>query len=732
MAASKQTTHSVFEGTSRFYSASWLLLPLLCLLILARPAVADRPALLIEEEPAEEPADIDDAGFTLQLVEDEEREALAKITELLDQRDWANAFRMLTVLSEEQLRAISPTGDSRVYAPVRGQVQSRLISLDPEGLRAFRLYFDAQANELFDQVRRHPLPGSYDALTKLQQLLDRFYPTTVGAEAAALAGDLYFERGMFVRAERCWRMAVEHDQIAGPQRDALQVRRVLALLRVGDTAEAFDLFDQLRASYDELSMRVGGEQVDGLSMLGGMFDPKANINNAPKQENNEPALPTQDTQPVWQTKFLNPANQSRANAGSSRSYYRTPEDLRRFVPQVVADQQKVYFNWLEVVFALDRETGKIQWQTSYIKDTASQLPGRTTTNAGDPRNYNMTLADDVVLVTKPLLNNREPSFTLAALSKMTGQLIWSSQTRSDWGIDANGDASRQVSIIGEVAVAQGAAYAVIHRAGQADCFLRRFDPKTGAVDWTLKLGTATPIVFRYTQARRMPQPITLVNNDLLHVLVGGGILVTIDSPTGNIIWALQMDMPLDIELSKNGNRNYNAVADRIDNIRNPNGSGALVLHKGTLYAKQHLGDTLYAVNPRNGKVAWTKNALQHDAQLVGVDDQRVYLMDSIMRSYPLQEQKPAWDSSGSAGRPQHAGAIVGDERVMLFDGPALRLLDAKKGKPLGVFKPQGLLGTTGGNLYQFDDLLVCVDQTQITAFSLKSDTDQPEPQPAKP
>jgi len=671
------------------------------------------------------------AGFQLPLVDEDERELLNKLGERLDERDWANAFRVLTELDADQMQAIAPRGDSPVYAPIRGQVQRRLLALDPEGLRAFRLYFDAQANELYEQFKNHPLPGSYDALSRLQSLLDRFYATSIGGRAAALAGDMYFERGLFARAERSWRMAVEHDQTAGADRTQLQAKRVIALTRGGDDEAARQLAEQLLARYDKLPLAIGGESIDGLALLDRLLEDASPEAAPPATAATEPTLPAEDALPAWHLTFLDPASRSRAAAGNRNSYYRTPDDLKHFVPEVVADDQRVYFAWLEACFALDRQTGKMLWRSGSVRAVSEQLPQRITTNAGDPRNYNIALAGQTLLLTEPSTQGQDTAFSLVGLDTRTGQRRWSTAQRRDWRLGEDGDAGKRVSILGEIAIAHDAAYAMLHRVGESDCYLRRFNPETGEIDWTLKLGAADRIGFRYTQVNRMPQPRLLASDDLLHVLVGGGMLITVDATAGQIAWALRMDTPLDTELARQANNSRNTLADHIDRLANPNGSGALLMHRGTLYAKQHLGDTLFALAPRTGDLAWSADRLDADAKLVGVDDQRFYLMNEAIRGYKIDgEHDLAWNNARDTGRARHAGARLGDDRLLVMGDYRLSLLENESGDVVGRFRSDDYLGPSGGNLYRFGDLLVCIDATQITAYRLSppGNADQAERQ----
>lgn len=670
-------------------------------------------------------------GFQLPLTIDPTEDYLADFTELLNKAEWGKAFRLLTELSDEQMRAIAPTGDRLAFAPVREQVREQLLGLGPEGLRAYRLYFDAQANERFEAIQRHPLPGSDDQLELLQKLLDRFYATTVGARAAAMAGDLYFERGLFARAERSWALAVEHDQTDGGAIAGLQARRVLALARAGESEQAAALYAALRARYDALPIQVGGDRVDALAWLSGVVEPAGAAQDPPASARSLPLeLPDQAAGPLWHLRFFDRASQSRANS-TNNNYYRTPQDLKRLVPDVVADDQRVYFAYQGVAFALDRRTGKARWVTGgpgAVGEAAEQTGARMSNNAGDPRNYAIAQSADTLLVNTPRpTNDNNAYFELVGLDKRTGRERWRSTAVPGWGRLANsGDSSRPVSVLGEPLVADRAGYAVVHRAGSATCFLRRFDPDTGAIDWTLLLGTADPIVFQYTNVSRMPQPRMVANQGMLHVLIGSGVLVTVDTTDEHLKWAVQLDLPFGQSREDAPLHQRNGYTSRVEQFANPNGSGSLRLRGGVLYAKQHLGGTLYAIDPRRGEVLWRAGGLDPDAKLVGIDDKRFYLMDTAIRGYRIDgEHDLLWNNKRDTGRPIHAGALIAGDRIMILGDNRLKLIKTENGDPAGAYRDDDYLGSAGGNLYRFDDLLIAIDQTQVTAYPLGRNSDPP-------
>jgi len=273
-------------------------------------------------------------------------------------------------------------------------------------------------------------------MTKLQSLLDRFYATSIGGRASAMAGDVYFERGLFARAERAWRMAIEHDQVDSELANALQCKRVIALLRAVNPQKALNLYEELAARFDRLPMIVGGRQVEGLSLLADILKAESVETGDHDDSKSAPlTLPGPGSLPVWSLNFYDRASQAKGVINNSNSYYRTPLDLKYLVPPATADKDRIYLSWHSVPFAVDRQTGKIDWYVGSVRETASQLTRRVSTRASDPRNYSLALSNDILLYTKPVASKDNNSyFSLHALNKRTGDLAWSSSQRRDWQV----------------------------------------------------------------------------------------------------------------------------------------------------------------------------------------------------------------------------------------------------------------------------------------------------------
>ncbi|MEM9345722.1 MAG: PQQ-binding-like beta-propeller repeat protein [Planctomycetota bacterium] len=662
-------------------------------------------------------------GFSFVLADDDLQKQIAQLSKFIEKADWAKAFRLLTELNSDTLQAMVPLGREGQHVLVKEELQRQLLSLPPDGRRAFQLYFDGQAGEQFEKIKNHPLPGSDDQLIKTQALVDRLLASSVGGEAAVLLGDMYFERGLFNQADRCWGLALEQGSATGEAALALQAKRALAMQRAGKLNEAQSLYDGLSARYSQATIQAGGEKIDALAMIGQMLE--ASSAKGPVQDaNNKPMdlLPASDAAPHWHLRFLERKAQNTVNQLRSRgSWYQPPGDLVKFVPPVVADDARVYFQWLGAVFALDRESGKIVWKNGQIQSKAETVVNRVQSNQGDPRNYAIAISEDTVLVTSPLNDSREAPFTLRAYEASTGMESWSSSTRNDWTITKEGQAQEiATSLLGQVLIADGWGYAIVYRSGQNTLHLRRFNPSTGEVDFTVPLGSAEVMAFQYTQVNRMPQPQMLMGRSLLYVMTNNGALIAVDVISNEIKWALKMDPPFGIGQSQTNVNAFgrNQLGPQIQQMANTNGSGQLLLQGGKLYAKEHNGKTLYALNPATGKVEWKADKLKPDAKLIGIDNKRFYLMDRAVQSYHVNGERRMDRNNKALGTLDHAGALLLGEKIVLYASGKLRQLDTTFLDPAGRYDNSNYLGMRGGLLYRFDDLLITIDTSEITAFKI--------------
>lgn len=145
------------------------------------------------------------------------------------------------------------------YQPARRLVQQYLATLPDKPLETFRDRIDEPARKLLDagKKRRDPQP--------LRELTDRYFVSRPAEEGLLLLGELLFERGDFVAAERAWRalLADGGDGVLAypkPKTDPAVVKAKLILLRAvgGDRDGATAELDQFKKDHPKASGQLGG------------------------------------------------------------------------------------------------------------------------------------------------------------------------------------------------------------------------------------------------------------------------------------------------------------------------------------------------------------------------------------------------------------------------------------------------------------------------------------------
>ncbi len=145
------------------------------------------------------------------------------------------------------------------YQPARRLVQQYLASLPDKPLETFRDRIDEPARKLLDagKKKRDPQP--------LRELTDRYFVSRPAEEGLLLLGELLFERGDFVAAERAWRSLLPAGgdgtlTYPKPKTDPAVVKAKLILVKVvgGDRDGATAEVEQFRKDHPKATGQLGG------------------------------------------------------------------------------------------------------------------------------------------------------------------------------------------------------------------------------------------------------------------------------------------------------------------------------------------------------------------------------------------------------------------------------------------------------------------------------------------
>src|SRR5437588_548918 len=90
-------------------------------------------------------------GFSVKKEDNKVNDLFADFNRYRDKKAWEVAFRSLGQLGEQELKGMVPSKDG-FFISSRQRLWESLTSLPPEGKEAYRLFNDAKAKQLFEQV----------------------------------------------------------------------------------------------------------------------------------------------------------------------------------------------------------------------------------------------------------------------------------------------------------------------------------------------------------------------------------------------------------------------------------------------------------------------------------------------------------------------------------------------------------------------------------------------------
>lgn len=481
--------------------------------------------------------------------------------------------------------------DNRFFVPVRTRVRRMIGRLGPEGLSVYRLTADGEARGLL---------GGADPLTVrdpevLREVVDRFFVSSLGDEAAYALANLLLDQHDYYGARRLLRMVLSEHPDPSIGRADLLIRVVVASARLGDVADArrnLAMLKQLAAPRaalvlaesqiglgqprpaspsDGWPMRFGDAAGDGA--MAGLGDAAAG--------DGQPNLYAQ----AWDYRhdLMAPAQLTGSVRISSSSLKPSrPQMVERWkkgqwlpTGQVVFEGDRMAFKTHHELICVDRRTGKVLWKraedkessgsvhvTSYSSSSlsASGVPATTEEASlfGDPLGRSLSIIHGVIYQIEhhdPVIElsaSRRTSLIqrrmqihhsgsqpqtlsgsrLVAIDLATGKVKWRAGRTT-----RAGDPLKEVQFLGAPIGVAGKVIAPVLREGEV--LAVAFDEATGAVAWQTFV-CAPPMSEVFT-----PRPIAMAaGNGELYLAGGFGVLSALDAHRGEVLWAVRYDRDL--------------------------------------------------------------------------------------------------------------------------------------------------------------------------------------------
>jgi outer membrane protein assembly factor BamB len=651
-------------------------------------------------------------GFSVHKEQRPVADAFEDFERYRDKKAWEKAFAALGKIDEGKPGHLVAAKDG-FLVPTELKVRAELLSLPADGREAYRLFNDAKAAQLLHAVTVSG-PGEIPTLTKI---VNRYFITSVGDQAADQLGDALFEAGDFPNAQHCWQMIIENFPDSSLSPAQLQTKRAMALARCGQ----WEQFEAVRATihdrYAGQSVQIGGHDVvagDFVDSLKSQSAPTTKATLEPSDyvttsyvyklsPGDGPLLPATD-QPVWQIPIMDVQASSQLIQQLGQSGWAAMAgQFTQAVPATVVDEKRVYVNWLGICFACDLKNGKLLWRTDTFGDMTQKMAQAMMQGiAIDPQVYSATLCNDKVIFTRRATDNQNynelPMTRLHCLSAEAGKMVWKTDSGplATWGF------------VGQPLLSGDVFYMIAHSQGSQELSLLCIGTSKGDLRWQASLGTPAPSM-NYRGQPTVPAPTLLLRSGKIMVLTNNGALLQLDCGTHQVEWAFSYPTYVETQQQFYGYAMPSPVI----------APGTLLWFGPTLYFKEYNSNVAYAMDPSGPTIQW-KRRIDPDAGIASCDGNNIILAGPEIECLDCQSRALLWADKTSTRTGAMRPVLQGD--WMYFFGSkgidSVRLSTGETGPKFKGYDREA----DGGVLWKTANRLVTVSSRAITAYPLSHDT----------
>ena len=686
--------------------ATFLAASLLC--------AAGGPVARAQEAPPEDDA-AQPKGFSLRKDDSNLTNALEDFDRYAEKREWEKAFRAVSTIADAEPKGMVLWKDG-LMIPTRQRLFRSLLTLPPEGRQAFRLFFNPKAKQAFEAFRsREAEQGAIDP-APLRKVVESYFLTDAGDQAADHLADLYFQTGEFSAAASLWGQILEGYPDSDLPTLRIEVKRAIALARAGQWQEFDAAVARVREKHAGQTVKLGGRDVvaaEHLASLGSRRDAQPSPTDPGSSSSALAAaapappikLPTADA-PAWQITF---------DAGEMRDQVRqmmaqgwwVEHDVSNVVPVSAADGKRIYVNWIGVCFAVDARTGKLLWRTDKFSDLTGKVREIIQGSGVALDRYAITPLGDRVLYSRlPLdrLNHYQEPYRLVCAAADTGKVHWSSEkgALANW----NFIGQPMLQSDGDTLVSSATP-----KAG-GELNLVALSLNSGNLLWTIPLGNPQAGTNRRGQPQ-YPIPVLVPHEGLVYVMTNNGAVICVRPDARRVEWAFTYEPPRSFGGSDMvfwGGQQASESA-----VETP---GVVILKEGILYIKECRGTAVYALDLANRSLKWKRPCEMAD-MLAGVGDKHLYLVGNEVSGIDRETRAMKW----STKIPVQTGdlrPVVAGENVYVLTSRGVFEIDGADGDVTRILRPADE-GVTGGVLWLAGERLVTVSSSAVTAYPLPKD-----------
>ena len=629
----------------------------------------------------------------------EVREAFDDFERFKRRGAWERASKALYSIPEPQTTRFVDGTDGFII-PVARKRHAVLAGLTPEGLAAYRLFYDADAQKLFEAAE-----GSAEQ-ANLEKLYSAYFLTTIGDNAADRLGDLYFEKARFDRAADCW-LAVLRDRTDSDLAPALlAVKAAVALAKAGRRNEFQAIRSEILERYPDEIVTVGGRAAKTVEQLRRIIG-DARTTPITATAASDPNLTPTLGGPVaaaWQLRF---GDSVTAGMTAAEVIQWEANSLSQAVPRATIEGQTLFANYLGHIFAVDLETGKLKWRSASfhnldinaMSDQARMI---------DSSRYAIVAAPGFVYGLGRDLKEMNPQQAQAHLicrRADNGEIVWQSKDFPDLAT---------LNLVGLPILAKDtlliAAKSVGENNGQDNLprqSVLALRPHDGKLLWKTEVGT-----FRETQRNSYygmrdtaPQPRLAFHAGAVYIDTHMGILARLDLESGHLDWGY--GYPTD---PIKGQMLF--FSSRM--TQDPTPLGAAPLTDGeTLLIKGAKSDHITVLDPGRMAVVWDR-PIAKSACPVGIDAQAVYLGGPDLEALDRADRSLRWSLPMPSGS-EDGKVLVRPDGLWQFTPRGIFEVDAPTGRVRRIFRGDDT-NASGGDLIVTDQWLLAISNQTISAY----------------
>ncbi len=623
-----------------------------------------------------------ESSFSLPSQSNDVKDALDEFRRMVKHEQWEKAFKSVELIAGKTSSGFIDRGDS-VMVPSGLLVRGLLASLPSAGKSAYRLFYDSQAQALWDKAVDKAEADCLSAIVANHLI------SSVGDRAADRLGDLHFEAGNLDQAVTAWRSLAEYCPDSKLPKAQVLIKIAMALARSGRWNEFHEIERTVRDRFVSDTVEIGGRRLSASEQLAELAALQQSERVAEESLSDDFELPS-DLEPAWQFRFQSKADPLNTNQPFAMQDIYGRQVINDFVIPAVADETRVYVNTFGVQMAFDAQTGKLVWRSGKLH----QLQFSQARQQAAPDRYSLTLFGGRTWSVErdPQQQNQSASFALVVREAATGKEVFNTRrSLSMW------------NILGEPYLADDVVYVGASRTGQgSELALLVLNANDGKLVRTVTVGKYS-VDQNSIYSERVAQPTFLLHRGRLFVDTHAGALVSMQPQTGQLDWGLMYDSPA----PPAGQYYYNYVPPRLG-VGRPLRAGDLLFTKGMRSAR------LLGVHIDGPGLEWNR-PVGKESVIVGADQDRIYMAGEELAAYSLKTKELLWVSplprSANWSLPR-----VSKTRLYQFTSRGVCEVDKLTGDVRKIFRGVDL-DSYGGTLLVTPKTMVTVSNLAVTAYS---------------